>query len=183
MRIDIMAETWNQIMNMGKHVASGDTSRPVLQGVHIVCDESGACRAEACDGYLGGTLQFRAVNDNFAPGECLIMPQAVRKYGRYESPVITLESDGRNVTFTDYNGNMTTKAIPGDYLDLPRVYPTTEPAATVYLNPANLEKILKACKGEKLVKVEFRRAIDPVRIATADFNMLLLPVRSDEKEW
>lgn len=183
MRIDITAETWNKIMIMGKQLASGDTSRPVLQGIHIVCDESGVCRAEACDGYTGGTLNFRAVNDNFVPGECLIHPQACRKYGRYESPVITLESDGGNVTFTDYNGSMTTRAINGDYLDMPRVYPTSDPAGVVYINPAYLEKILKACKGEKLVKVEFRRGIDPVRIATADFNMLVLPVRSDGKDW
>lgn len=183
MRIDVTAEIFNQVMNMGKHIASGDACRKVLQCIHIVCDDSGACRAEACDGYVGSTLKFHTANDNFVPGECLIMPQACRKYGRYESPVITIESDGDNVTFSDYNGSATTKAIRGEYLDLPRVYPTTEPAATVYLNPAYIEKILKACKGEKLVKVEFRRDIDPVRIATEDFNMLCLPVRSDEKEW
>ena len=87
------------------------------------------------------------------------------------------------MTFSDYNGSATTKAIRGEYLDLPRVYPTTEPVATVYLNPAYIEKILKACKGEKLVKVELRGGLSPGRIATEEFNMLCLPVRSDEKEW
>lgn len=183
MRIEITAETWNKIMNMGKQIASGDGCREALRGIHITCDESGACRAEACDGYVGGTLIFQACGDNFAPGECLIYPQAVRKYGRHENPIITIESDGGMVTFSDHGGSMTTREIRCNYLDMQRVYPTTEPAATVYFNPAYLEKILKACKGENLVKVEFRRGIDPVRIATANFNMLVLPVRTEEKEW
>lgn len=183
MRIEITAEIFNQIMTMGKQLVSGDSCREVLQGIHIVCNENGECRAEACDGYIGGTLNFRANGDNFVPGESLFHAQACRKYGLYNPAMITIESDGDNVTFTDYNGSMTTREIHGNYLDMQRVYPTTEAAATVYLNPAYLEKILKACKGEKLVKVEFRRGIDPVRIATADFNMLVLPVRSDEKEW
>lgn len=183
MRIEITAETWNKIMNMGKQLSSTDGARPVLQGIHIVCDDTGACRAESVDGYVGGTLKFHAHGVNYVSGECLIPVQACRKYGRYNPALITIDSDGENVTFSDYNGSMTVKEINGNYLDMQRVYPTAEPAATVYINPAYLEKILKACKGEKLVKVEFRRGIDPVRIATAEYNMLCLPVRSDEKEW
>ena len=187
MRIFLNADQYNQIMTMAKNCADQGGTRPVLNGIHFVCDEQGNARAEVCDGYVGGTFSWDvvALGTDYQPGECIIMPQAPVKCSRFENPFMIIESDEKTARIM-HGGTVTTvQCIAGNYLDLPRVYPTSEPVQTIYLNPDYLEKVLKAVKNKhnKLVKMEIRGPLQAVRIATADCNMLCLPVRSDEKEW
>ena len=187
MRIMLHTEQFNQIMTMGKNIIRANENREAMRGVHIVCNESGECRAEVCNGYTGGTYKFTvaAHAEGYEAGECLIPLQPVRKVNARENPLMCLECDGKNATVTDWHGATTFPTINAEYLDMQRVYPTSEPVQTVYLNPAYLAEVLKACKvaGGSMVKMEIRAGLAPVRITNGMHNMLVLPVRHPGNDW
>lgn len=187
MRIFLNVDQYNQIMTMAKNCADHGGMRPALNGIHFVCDDQAHARAEVCDGCVGGTFSWDVIacGTDYRPGECIITPQAPIKCSRYGSQLVIIESDGKTAKITHGSTSTVVQLIDGNYLDLPRVYPTSEPVQTLYLNPDYLEKVLKAVKNKnnKLVKMEIRGPLQALRIATADCNMLCLPVRSDEKGW
>lgn len=187
MRIMLHTEQFNQIMNMAKNIIRANENREALRGVHLVCDETGHCRAEVCNGFTGGTYTFNSAThaEGYEAGECIIPLQPVRKCNARENPLVTIATNGKTVQIIDYKGITSLYPIDAQYLDMQRVYPTTEPVQTVYLNPAYLAEVLKACKisGGSMVKMEIRGGLAPVRITNGVHNMLVLPVRHPGNDW
>ena len=168
--------------NLTCHVAATDDSRPVLHGIHF--DQQGSVSAD------GFRLLMVPYPDGEAPTDlpeggvtvrlddalrvARSVPNAIRRRGTTEAPVVALKAaDGRvSIAATDGQGttSLTARAICSTYPNYRAIFPTSEPVFAIGVTPrllvSAIEQIAAVMKargwGHAAVRLEFHGESAPI---------------------
>ena len=173
MIITMNYEEYNKMQGFAKQFAAkkGGTS-PILEYIKLTITGDTA-KAEALDGYKAGYITL-SINDCNAEGEMLLPITSKLKKSDVFAVITDMEKEIEIRTAT---GASIYRKPEGDFFDTSKVYPEDEPTEVFGFDPVLLSDALKAFKGEKAVKIEYRGTLKPLMIKSSTAQALVLPVR------
>jgi len=173
MTITMSYQEYNRMQEFAKQFAArkGGT-RPILEYIKISISGD-TVEAEALDGYKGGIIRLAATE---VEGDGNILLPVTSKLKRADI-FATIVDAGDGVEITTATGTMIYKKPYGEYFDTSKIYPEDPPSEVIGFNPVLLSDALKAFKGEKAVRIEYRGALKPLIIKSSTAQALVLPVR------
>jgi DNA polymerase III sliding clamp (beta) subunit (PCNA family) len=173
MTITMDYQEYNKMQEFAKQFAArkGET-RPILEYIKLTITGDTA-RAEALDGYKAGYITL-SINDCKAEGEMVLPITSKLKKSDVFAVITDMEKEIEIRTAT---GASIYRKPEGEFFNTSRIYPEDEPAEVFGFDPVLLSDALKAFKGEKAVKIEYRGALKPLIIKSDTAKALVLPVR------
>lgn len=135
-------------------VAAKKDVRFYLNGIHVVCDDSGVVTLEASDGYAGMILENMQHMFNIAPNTDVILcrvslDNALKMFGPKATPTLSINNDGARL------GEHTVTLIDGRYPDIRRALRVDSSAKCNEIG-FDFEILATACKACALVSHEFQ---------------------------
>ena len=178
MTITMSYDEYNKMQEFAKQFAAkkGGT-RPILEYIRLTITGDTA-KAEALDGYKAGYITL-SIDDCKAEGEILL---PVTKKLKKSDSFAAITNLGDEIEIRTATGATIYKKPEGEFFDTSKIYPEDEPAEIFAFNPNLLSDALKAFKGEKAVKIEYRGALKPLIIKSSTAQALALPLRLPQKE-
>jgi len=173
MTITMSYEEYNRMQEFAKQfVAKKGGIRPILEYIKLTYVGDTA-KAEALDGYKAGYITL-SINDCKAEGEILLPITSKLKKSDVFAVITDMEKEIEIRTAT---GASIYRKPEGEFFNTSDIYPQDEPAEVFGFDPVLLSDALKAFKGEKAVKIEYRGALKPLIIKSSTAHALILPVR------
>ena len=173
MTITMSYDEYNKMQDFAKQFAAkkGGT-RPILEYIRLTITGDTA-KAEALDGYKAGYI-ILDLSSSERDGEILLpITKKLKK-----SDVFAVITDlGNEIEIRTATGASIYRKPDGEFFDTSKVYPQDEPAEVFGFDPVLLSDALKAFKGEKAVKIEYRGALKPLIIKSDTAQALVLPIR------
>jgi len=173
MTITMSYDEYNKMQDFAKQFAAkkGGT-RPILEYIRLTITGDTA-KAEALDGYKAGYI-ILDLSSSERDGEILLpITKKLKK-----SDVFAVITDlGNEIEIRTATGASIYRKPDGEFFDTSKVYPQDEPAEVFGFDPVLLSDALKAFKGKKAVKIEYRGALEPLIIKSDTAQALVLPIR------
>lgn len=174
MTITMSYEEYNRMQEFAKQFAAktGGTI-PILEYIKLTITGDTA-KAEALDGYKAGYIMLNLTNSE---GDGTILLPITSKLKRSDVFAVITESE-KEIEIRTATGASVYRKPEGEFVNTSNIYPQDEPVEVFNFNPVLLSDALKAFKGEKVVKIEYRGASKPliVKSGTATAQALILPV-------
>jgi DNA polymerase III sliding clamp (beta) subunit (PCNA family) len=173
MTITMDYQDYNKMQDFAKQFAAkpGGT-RPILEYIKVTVTGNTA-KAEALDGYKAGYIMLE-LSSSEEDGTILLPVTKKLKKSDAFAAITDMEKEIEVRTAT---GASIYRKPEGEFFDTSKVYPEDEPAEVFGFDPVLLSDALKAFKGEKAVKMEYRGALKPLIIKSDTAKALALPVR------
>ncbi len=177
MNITMSYEEYNKMQDFAKQfVARKGGTRPILEYIKLTITGD-TVKAEALDGYKGGYIMLN-LSDSDGDGEILL--PVTSKLKRSDVFAVITDTE-KEIEIRTATGASIYRKPEGEFFDTSKVYPEDEPAEVFGFDPVLLSSALKAFKGEKAVKIEYRGALKPLIIKSDTAKALVLPVRLSQK--
>ena len=173
MTITMKYDEYNKMQEFAKQFAArkGGT-RPILEHIKLTFVGDTA-KAEALDGYKAGYITL-SINDCKAEGEMLL--PITSKLKKSDVFAVITESE-KEIEIRTATGASIYRKPEGEFFNTSKTYPEDPPSEVFGFDPILLSDALKAFKGEKAVKIEYRGALKPLIIKSSTAQALVLPVR------
>ena len=173
MTITMSYKEYNKMQDFCKQftVKKGVT-RPILEYIRLTITGDTA-KAEALDGYKVGYIMLD-LSSSERDGEILL---PITKKLKKSDSFAAITDLGNEIEIRTATGASIYKKPEGEFFDTSKVYPEDEPAEVFGFNPVLLSDALKAFKGEKAVKIEYRGASKPLIIKSSTAQALVMPVK------
>ncbi len=173
MTITMSWEEYNKMQEFAKQfVAKKGGPRPILEYIKLTITGD-TVKAEALDGYKGGYIMLNLRNSD-GDGTILLPVTSKLKQSDVFATITELEKEIEIRTAT---GASIYKKPKEEFPDISGIYPDDEAAEVFGFDPNLLADALKAFKGEKKVKIEYRGALKPLVIKSDTAQALVMPVR------
>ena len=173
MTITMSYEEYNKMQEFAKQfVAKKGGIRPILEHIKLTITGDTA-KAEALDGYKAGYIMLNLTNSE---GDGAILLPITSKLKKSDEFAVITESKKEIEIRTATEASIYRKP-EGEFFNTSNSYPEDEPAEVFAFNPVLLSDALKAFKGEKAVKIEYRGALKPLIVKSNTAQALILPVR------
>jgi DNA polymerase III sliding clamp (beta) subunit (PCNA family) len=173
MTITMNYEEYNKMQDFAKQfVAKKGGIRPILEYIKLTVTGNTA-KAEALDGYKAGYIMLD-LNNSEGNGTILLPVTSKLKKSDVFAVITELEKEIEIRTAT---GASIYRKPEGEFFDTSKVYPEDEPTGVFGFDPILLSDALKAFKGEKAVKIEYRGALKPLVIKSSTAKALVLPMK------
>lgn len=173
MNITMDYREYNEMQEFAKQFSAKPGGvRPILEYIKLTITGDTA-KAEALDGYKAGYI-ILLIDDCKTEGEMLLPVTSKLKKSDVYAVITELEKEIEIKTAT---GARIYRKPEGGFPNTSDFYPKDEPAEVFGFNPSLLADALKAFKGEKAVKIEYRGALRPIVIKSDTAQALVLPVR------
>jgi DNA polymerase III sliding clamp (beta) subunit (PCNA family) len=173
MTITMRYQEYNKMQEFAKQFAAkAGGTRPILEYIKLTITGYTA-KAEALDGYKAGYIMLNLSNSE-GDGEILLPVTSKLKKSDVFAAITELEKEIEIRTAT---GASIYRLPKGEFFKTADIYPQDEPAEVFVFNPVLLSDALKAFKGEKAVKIEYRGALKPLIIKSSTAQALILPMR------
>lgn len=173
MTITMSYEEYNRMQEFAKQfVAKKGGTRPILEYIKLTY-VGGTAKAEALDGYKAGCITL-SINDCKAEGEMLLPITSKLKRSDVFAVITYMEKEIEIRTAT---GASIYRKPEGEFFNTSKIYPEDEPAEVFGYDPVLLSDALKAFKGEKKVKIEYRGALKPLIIKSDTARAVVMPMR------
>lgn len=172
MNLTMDYQEYNKMQEFAKQFAAkAGGVHPSLEYIKVTITGDTA-KAEALDGYKAGYIHLNLSN-NEGDGEMLL--PVTNKLKKSDSFAAITASEKEIEIRTATGARIYRKPEEG-FPNTSDFYPK-EPAEIFGFNPSLLADALKAFKGEKAVKIEYRGALRPLVIKSDTAQALVLPVR------
>ena len=173
MTITMSYQEYNRMQEFAKQFAAkaGGTI-PILEHIKLTITGDTA-KAEALDGYKAGYIMLN-LSDSEGDGTILLPITSKLKKSDVFAVITDMEKEIEIRTAT---GASIYRKPEGEFFNTSKVYPEDEPAEVFGFDPILLSDALKAFKGEKAVKIEYRGALKPLIIKSDTAKALVLPLR------
>lgn len=167
-------QEYNRMQKFTKRFAAkvGGTRPPILEYIKLTFVGDTA-KAEALDGHKAGYITL-SINDCKAEGEILLPITSKLKKSDVFAIITDMEKEIEIRTATRAS---IYRKPEGEFYNTSDIFPQDEPAEVFGFNPVLLSDALKAFKGEKAVKIEYRETSKPLIIKGSTAKALVLPVR------
>ncbi len=176
MIITMNYEEYNKMQEFAKQFAAkAGGIRPILEYIKLTVTGNTA-KAEALDGYKAGYIMLNLSNSE---GDGTILLPVTKKLKKSDVFAVITESE-KEIEIRTATGASIYRKPEGDFFDTSKIYPEEEPAEIFGFNPILLSDALKAFKGEKRVKIEYRGALKPLVIKSDTAQALVMPVKLSE---
>ena len=173
MIITMNYEEYNKMQEFAKQFAAkAGGIRPILEYIKLTVTGNTA-KAEALDGYKAGYIMLNLSNSE---GDGTILLPVTKKLKKSDVFAVITESE-KEIEIRTATGASIYRKPEGDFFDTSKIYPEEEPAEIFGFNPILLSDALKAFKGEKKVKIEYRGALKPLIIKSDTAQALVIPVK------
>jgi DNA polymerase III sliding clamp (beta) subunit (PCNA family) len=175
MTITMSYEEYNRMQEFAKQFAAKTGGiTPILEYIKLTITGDTA-KAEALDGYKAGYIMLNLTNSE---EDGTILLPITSKLKRSDVFAVITESEKKIEIETATGASIYKKLEAGEFINTSNIYPQDEPIEVFNFNPVLLSDALKAFKGEKVVKIEYRGASKPliVKNGTATAQALILPV-------
>lgn len=173
MTITMSYDEYNKMQDFTKQFAAkAGGTRPILEYIKVTIAGDTA-KAEALDGYKAGYIHLNLSNSE-GDGE-LLLP-ITSKLKKSDVFAVVTESE-KELEIRTATGASIYRKPEGEFFNTSNIYPQDEPAEVFGFDPSLLADALKAFKGEKAVKIEYRGALKPLIIKSSTAQALVLPVR------
>lgn len=177
MTITMSYQEYNRMQDFAKQFAAkAGGINPILEYIKLTFDGDTA-KAEALDGYKAGYITL-SINDCKTEGEMLLPVTSKLKKSDVFANITDMEKEIEIRTAT---GARTYRKPEGEFFNTSNILPQDEPAEVFGFNPILLADALKAFKGEKAVKIEYRGALKPLIVKSSTAQALILPVRLSQE--
>ena len=178
MTITMSYEEYNKMQGFAKQfVAKKGGTRPILEYIKVTITGDTA-KAEALDGYKAGYIM---VNLSNSEGDGTILLPVTSKLKKSDVFAVITDRD-KEVEIRTATGASLYRKPEGEFFNTSDIYPQDKPAEVFGFDPVLLSDALKAFKGEKAVKIEYRGALKPLIIKGSTAQALILPVRLSQWE-
>jgi DNA polymerase III sliding clamp (beta) subunit (PCNA family) len=173
MTITMSYEEYNKMQDFAKQFAAkAGGTRPLLEYINLTVTGNTA-KAEALDGYKAGFIMLN-LTDSEGDGEILLPITGKLK----KSDVFAIITDmEKEIEIRTATGASIYRKPEGEFFDTSKIYPEDEPAEVIGFDPVLLSDALKAFKGEKKVKIEYRGSLKPLIIKGSTAQAVVMPVR------
>lgn len=176
MTITMSYKEYNRMQKFAKQfVAKAGGTWPILEYIKLTITGNTA-KAEALDEYKAGYIMLNLSNSE-RDGEMLLPITKKLKKSDVFAVITDME---KGIEIRTATGTSTYRKPEGEFFDTSKIYPEDEPAEVFGFNPIFLSDALKAFKGEKKVKIEYRGALKPLVIKSDTAQALVMPVRLPE---
>lgn len=176
MTITMSYEEYNKMQDFAKQfVAKAGGTRPILEYIKLTITGDTA-KAEALDGYKAGYIMLNLSNSE---GDGEILLPVTSKLKKSDVFAVITESE-KEIEIRTATGASIYRKPEGKFFKTADIYPQDEPAEVFGYDPVLLSDALKAFRGEKVVKIEYRGALKPLIIKGSTAQALVLPVRLEE---
>jgi DNA polymerase III sliding clamp (beta) subunit (PCNA family) len=173
MTITMSYEEYNKMQDFVKQfVAKKGGTRPILEYIKVTVTGNTA-KAEALDGYKAGYIMLD-LSSGEGDGEILL--PVTSKLKRSDVFAVITDMD-KEIEIRTATGASIYRKPEGEFFDTSKIYPEDEPAEVFGFDPVLLSDALKAFKGEKAVKIEYRGTLKPLIIKSSTAQALVLPIR------
>lgn len=173
MTITMDYQEYNKMQEFAKQFAAkAGGVRPILEYIKVTITGDTA-KAEVLDGYKAGYIHLNLSN-NEGDGEILL--PVTSKLKKSDVFAVITESE-KEIEIRTATGASIYRKPEGEFVHTSEFYPQDDPAEVFGFNPSLLADALKAFKGEKVVKIEYRGALRPLVIKSSTAQALVLPVR------
>lgn len=173
MTITMSYEEYNKMQEFAKHfVAKKGGTRPILEYIKLTFVGDTA-KAEALDGFKAGCITLSII-DCKAEGE-MVLP-ITSKLEKYDVRAVITDME-KEVEIRTATGASIYRKPEGKFFNTSNIYPQDKPAESFGYDPVLLSDALKAFKGEKVVKIEYRGTLKPLIIKSSTAQALVFPVR------
>ena len=173
MTITMRYEEYNRMQDFAKQFAAkAGGIRPILEYIKLTITGDTA-KAEALDGYKAGYIMLNLSNSE---GDGTILLSLTSKLKKSDVFAVITESE-KEIEIRTATGASIYRKPEGEFFDTSKIYPEDEPAEVFGFDPVLLSDALKAFKGEKVVKIEYRGALKPLIVKSSTAQALVLPVR------
>lgn len=173
MTITMDYQEYNKMQEFAKQFAAkAGGVHPILEHIKVTITGDTA-KAEALDGYKAGYITL-LIDDCKTEGEMLL--PVTSKLKKSDGFAVITESE-KEIEIRTATGASIYRKPEGGFPNTSEFYPKDEPAEIFGFNPSLLADALKAFKGEKAVKIEYRGALRPLVIKSNTAQALVLPVR------
>lgn len=164
-------QEYNKMQEFAKQfTAKAGGVHPILEHIKVTITGDTA-KAEALDGYKAGQITL-LIDDCKTEGEMLLPVTSKLKKSDVYAVITELEKEIEIRTAT---GASIYRKPEGEFVHTSEFYPKDEPAEIFGFNPSLLADALKAFKGEKVVKIEYRGTLRPLVIKSSTAQALVLP--------
>ncbi len=173
MTITMNYEEYNKMQEFAKQfVAKKGGTRPILEYIKLTVTGDTA-KAEALDGYKAGYIMLYLSNSE---GDGTILLPITSKLKKSDVFAVITDME-KEIEIRTATGASIYRKPEGEFFNTSDIYPQDEPAEVFGFDPVLLSDALKAFKGEKAVKIEYRGALKPLIIKGSTAQALILPVR------
>jgi DNA polymerase III sliding clamp (beta) subunit (PCNA family) len=173
MTITMSYEEYNKMQEFAKQFAAkARGTRPILEYIKLTITGDTA-KAEALDGYKAGYIMLHLSNSE---GDGTILLPITSKLKKSDGFAVITDME-KEIEIRTATGASIYRKPEGEFFDTSKIYPEDEPAEVFGFDPVLLSDALKAFKGEKAVKIEYRGALKPLIIKGSTAQALILPVR------
>ena len=173
MTITMSYDEYNKMQDFAKQFAAKPGGpRPLLGYIKLTILKDTA-KAEALDGYKAGYIAL-SINDCNTEGEMLL--PITSKLKKSDVFAVITESE-KEIEIRTATGASIYRKPEGEFFNTSNIYPQDEPAEVFGFDPILLSDALKAFKGEKMVKIEYRGALKPLIIKGSTAQALVLPMK------
>lgn len=172
MTITMSYKEYNKMQDFAKQFAAkAGGTRPILEYIKLTFVGDTA-KAEALDGYKAGYITI-SLSSSAGEGEILL---PITKKLKKSDIFADITDMGNEIEIRTATGASIYRKPDSEFYDTSRIYPEDEPAEVFAFNPVLLAEALKAFKGERVVKIEYRGALQPLVIKSDRAKALVLPV-------
>ena len=173
MTITMDYKEYNRMQDFTKQFAAkAGGTRSILEYIRLTITGNTA-KAEALDGYKAGYIMLDLSNSE---GDGTILLPVTKKLKKSDS-FAAITDLGNEIEIRTATGASIYRKPQGEFFDTSKVYPEDEPAEVFGFDPVLLSEALKAFKGKKAVKIEYRGALKPLIIKSDTAKALVLPIR------
>lgn len=173
MSITMDYQEYNKMQEFAKQfTAKAGGVHPNLEYIKVTITGDTA-KAEALDGYKAGYIHLDLSNSD--EDGILLLP-VTSKLKKSDAYAVITELEKEIEIRTATGASIYRKPKEG-FPNTSEFYPQDEPAEVFGFNPSLLADALKAFKGEKVIKIEYRGALKPLVIKSCTAQALVLPVR------
>ena len=173
MTVAMSYQEYNRMQEFAKHfTAKAGGTRPILEHIKLTITGDTA-KAEALDGYKAGYIML---NLNNSEGDGTILLPITSKLKKSDVFAVITESE-KEIEIRTATGASIYRKPEGEFFNTSKIYPEDPPSEVFGFDPVLLSDALKAFKGEKAVKIEYRGALKPLIIKSSTAQALVLPVR------
>ena len=173
MTITMSYDEYNKMQDFAKQFAAkAGGTRPILEYIKLTFAGDTA-KAEALDSYKAGYIMLSLSNSE---GDGTMLLPTTGKLKKSDVFAVITESE-KEIEIRTATGASIYRKVEGEFFDTSKIYPQDEPQQIFGFDPSLLADALKAFKGEKAVKIEYRGALKPLIIKSSTAQALVLPVR------
>lgn len=173
MNFTLKYDEYNRMQDFAKHFAAKKGGRfPMLEHMKVIVTGNVA-KAEALDGYKAGYIHLELI-DSDGDGE-IILP--ITNKLKKSDGFVTITDSEKEIEIRTATSASIYKKPGGEFFKTENIYPQDEPVEVFGFDPVLLSDALKAFKGEKAVKIEYRGVLEPLIIKSSKAQALVLPVR------